>query len=64
MRRSGAGPTGEELVLTGTDLIIIFLLLSTVSTMIQEEHLPRKIPNILVTGTPGTGKSSLSQLLN
>lgn len=32
--------------------------------MIAEEHIPRKVPNILVTGTPGTGKSTFCQLIN
>lgn len=32
--------------------------------MIQEEAVQRKTPNILVTGTPGTGKTTFCQLLN
>ena len=32
--------------------------------MIEEEPVRRKTPNILVTGTPGTGKTTFSQLLN
>lgn len=27
-------------------------------------YIPHKTPNILVTGTPGTGKTTLAQLLN
>ncbi len=29
-----------------------------------EHQVLRKIPNILVTGTPGTGKTTIAQLLN
>jgi adenylate kinase len=32
--------------------------------MMQEEAVQRKTPNILVTGTPGTGKTTFCQLLN
>lgn len=32
--------------------------------MEEEKNVPRKIPNILITGTPGTGKTTFSQLLN
>jgi adenylate kinase len=32
--------------------------------MIAEQSVPRKTPNIIVTGTPGTGKTTLCQLLN
>jgi adenylate kinase len=32
--------------------------------MIEEEPITRKTPNILVTGTPGTGKTTFCQLLN
>jgi adenylate kinase len=32
--------------------------------MIAEQPLSRKTPNILVTGTPGTGKTTFCQLLN
>ena len=34
---------------------------------IEEEEVPkvkRTIPNILVTGTPGTGKTTIANLLN
>jgi adenylate kinase len=30
----------------------------------KPEYKPHKVPNILVTGTPGTGKTTLCQLLN
>jgi adenylate kinase len=32
--------------------------------MIPEQPTNRKTPNILVTGTPGTGKTTFSQLIN
>jgi adenylate kinase len=32
--------------------------------MIDENHTHRKTPNILVTGTPGTGKTTFCQLIN
>jgi adenylate kinase len=30
----------------------------------KAEYKPHKVPNILITGTPGTGKTTLCQLLN
>lgn len=32
--------------------------------MIPEKHIFRKTPNIIVTGTPGTGKTTFCQLIN
>lgn len=32
--------------------------------MEEERVIPRKVPNILITGTPGTGKTTFAQLLN
>jgi broad-specificity NMP kinase len=30
----------------------------------EKAYIPHKTPNILVTGTPGTGKTTFAQLLN
>ena len=35
-----------------------------IPTIMIAEHTPRKTPNIIVTGTPGTGKTTFCQLLN